>query len=146
KEALAGLVAYGAIAWLLAGPISERLAEREHIPACIAGVSLGSDRGASATLQDEVARRALKQLPEPVADVIQLLRDAKRGLRNAETASVGPARCRCLAQLALGQTSVRFEHAIYVGTLKLIAPPSTTSSGFRAAMAAADPGRTCQQE
>jgi hypothetical protein len=153
-EALAGLLIYGAVAYMAAGPISERIAERDHLPLCIKGELASAEDAPETTVvtKEEIGlkiyRETMARLPVGLGDwADQIVKPVEDGIgdanrRRAERfAANAPDRCQCLMVVALSAT--RTDWALYTGTLKLYAPPAVTR--FSNVMATADPNNTCSK-
>lgn len=136
KELLLGATLYFGVAYLAAGPISERIAARDHLPACI------EHKGRTAqTVQDEGEQLAralygglMKQLSGPLSELLSGAADAAKTVRDRQTqerakavAASAPDECRCRMAVALAET--RTEWALYVGTLKLYRTPAVDNFG-----------------
>lgn len=136
KEVLVGVTLYFGVAYLAAGPISERIATRDHLPGCI------EHKGRTAqTVQDEGEQLArelyggvMKQLPGPLGELLSGAADAAKSVRERQmqerakaVAASAPDECRCRMAVALSET--RTEWALYVGTLKLYRTPAVDNFG-----------------
>lgn len=136
KELFLGVALYFGVAYLAAGPISERIATRDHLPACI------EHKGRTAqTVQDEGEQLArelyggvMKQLPGPLGELLLGAADAAKTVRDRQTqerakavAASAPDECRCRMAVALAET--RTDWALYVGTLKLYRTPAVENFG-----------------
>jgi len=154
KEVALGLGLYFAIAYLAAGPISARIAERDHLPACITNATAAGQQDSDAppasreALAREVYRQALDRLPGPMRQLIGDPADAMLGAleraKRAEQEAVArraPDRCRCRIALALAET--RTDWALYVGSLKLYRPQPVDRFGDL--VTKADPQSPCER-
>jgi hypothetical protein len=146
-----GLGLYAGICWLAAGPIGERIAVRDHLSRCVAGLSeTVSDAAASMDprqqLAIDLAQEFGGQLPGPLGETLRdLLNSAERLAENrrrkaAEAdARKSPDRCQCRMRMALSMT--RMDFALWVGTLKLHQPASVRD--FGSVMATVDRNNVC---
>lgn len=138
KEAALGIGLYVAAAYLAAGPISERIAVRDHLPQCVSQTTTAAARPSEAQDDAGIAvdlfLQTTQRLPGPLSDMLsgavtsatQLAANAKRKRTEAEAATA-PDRCRCMIALALAET--RTEWAYFVGSLKLYQPPAIPRFG-----------------
>jgi hypothetical protein len=83
KEAALGIGLYVAAAYMAAGPISARIAERDHLPACVSGAISAREVGPqseTANIALEIYRQSMQKLPGPLGDILS-------GTINSATAS-----------------------------------------------------------
>jgi hypothetical protein len=154
KEAALGLLACACMAWLAAGPISERVAVRDHLPRCIIGqMEAGGEQGLSTLdpqqelalgLTQELMRKLPGGLGDMMGDVVtsaERLAEARRRKAAETVARTAPDRCRCRMRLALDMT--RMDFALWVGTLKVYQPASVRD--FGSVMATVDKNNICEK-
>lgn len=153
KELSAGLLAYVIAVLVVSQPISQRIAERDHLPACRAGELSAARKQSMIPSADqeamEDAKAILKQAPgigDLFAKTIEAMAAAKQQRREdiaRNNAVAGAATCRCRMTIALDQFQNRMLWGVYVGSLKLIDP---ITQNFGAAIATVDGSKMCTGE
>lgn len=136
KELFMGVALYFGVAYLAAGPISARIAERDHLPACISGKVRASKavQNDGEQLALDIYGGVMKQLPGPIGELFsgavetaKTVRDQQARNRAKSIAGSAPNECFCRMAVALAQT--RTDWALYVGTLKLYRTPAVENFG-----------------
>lgn len=151
REVIAGVAVYAGLAFITAGPISERVARRDHLPACLNGeLAMARETMASvspAATAAELYSEALRQLPGPFGEIAigaiaaqKAAQEKQRRHRASLLAMRAPGVCECRMVMALSLT--RSDWALWVGTLKFYAPD--TVRNFRGVMARADKDKVCE--
>lgn len=136
KELFLGVALYFCVAYLAAGPISARIAERDHLPACISGKVSASKavQNDGEQLALDIYGNVMKQLPGPLGELLSGAVETAKTVRDQQArnsakavAASAPNECRCRMAVALAQT--RTDWALYVGTLKLYRTPAVENFG-----------------
>lgn len=152
REVIAGIAVYAGLAFLAAGPISERVAARDHLPACLKDqVRMTGETIPVATpemMAAEIYSKALRQLPGPFGDIAigalnaqKEAQERQRRQRAVELARRAPGVCQCRMSMALSLT--RSDWALWVGTLKLYRPEAV--SNFGGVMGRIDKDKVCER-
>jgi hypothetical protein len=142
------VIVYLILCYMLGDVFAGRIADRIHVPACIAGQNAKAARAnynvnAEKRMARELLREVFKGLPGlrelPGAKIIERLGNINN---NAPVAGTAIARCQCLA--VEGRRETKLDHMVWVATLRFHEP--TGVRDFQGVMARLDNNGVCGKE
>jgi hypothetical protein len=148
KSIAPALVGYLALCYVLGDVFAGRIADRVHVPACVAGQHAKAARAnygvnAEKRMARELLREVFKGMPGlrqlPGANVIERLSETRT---NTPASGSALSRCQCLAVEARRET--KFDHMIWVAMLRFHEPTGVRS--FQGVMARIDSNGVCGKE
>jgi len=145
KSIAPAVLAYLVVCYGLGDVFAGRLAERQHIPACVQGrLDAAARANHGRDLERQIARELLEGFFKSMPELREL--PSLRGIEGLSQGSRprdhrGPAIVHCTCLAAAAQVETRFDHMFWVASLRLYEP--TGVARFGGIMTRLDQGGTC---